>query len=167
MLPPDILISMKLHCISRKKLHNKYSLQSSQSHASHCSWDVFHFRAELSETARDGDYSMRWLEKRGACAAHEVKVTIAFPSLPHTLQGRRMCLRASSLSFSMTGAMRISLLCVWPSLLCVWPSPLLCHCVYSLSHRLAEGVGTPCATSIRPCSTVQTLPYKEMGSSEA
>ena len=28
--------------------------------------DIFHFRAELSETARDGDHCVRWLEKRGA-----------------------------------------------------------------------------------------------------
>lgn len=69
------------------------------------------------------------------CATRVAEVTAAFPCLPHTLQGRRICLRASSLSFSMTGAVRISL----PH---VWPSPLLCHCVHCLPRRLAAGIGT-------------------------
>lgn len=53
------------------------------------------------------------------------------------------------------------------SLLSVWPAPLVCHCVYSLSHGLAAGVYTPCATSVRACRTVQTLASVEMGSTEA
>lgn len=55
--------------------------------------------------------------------------------MPAALQGRRVCLRASSLSFSMAGAMRISLLHVWPS-------SLLYRCVHSLPCRVAAGIGT-------------------------
>lgn len=81
-------------------------------------------------------------------------------SLPHTLQGRKTYLRASSLSSSITSAMNISQIGVWPP-------PLLGHCVCSLSHRMTAGVCSPCAMSVRTCDTAETLPSEEVGSSEA
>lgn len=50
----------------------------------------------------------------------------------HCRAGR--CVRASSLPFSMKGAMR--------SAFCMSGHCLLCHCVHSLPHRLAAGIGT-------------------------